>query len=331
MTKAFVFGKFLPFHKGHEAMINFALANCDFLSVLVCSSDREKITGAMRKKWIENAFEECKNIEIKLFNYSENDYPNTSETSIESSRIWAEVFKRKFPEYSLLITSEPYGEYVSRIMNIRHIPFDLERKQFPISATSIKSDLFANWNFLPESVKTDLAIKVAVLGTESTGKTTLAEHLAKHYQCSFVPETAREIIANSNLFSALDLSRLAEEHSYRIKKAVTGNSPLVIVDTDIHITKSYSKFILAKTLEVSDHIYSLNKANLYLYLNNDVKYSQDGTRLPERDRNLLDNSHREVLKHHCINFIEIKGNWQNRIEKSIQCIDKLIELEKYPA
>ena len=62
MIKAFLFGKFLPFHKGHEAMINFALTKCDFLTVLVCCSDKERIPDTLRKAWIEKAFEKEKNI-----------------------------------------------------------------------------------------------------------------------------------------------------------------------------------------------------------------------------------------------------------------------------
>jgi HTH-type transcriptional regulator, transcriptional repressor of NAD biosynthesis genes len=50
MIKAFVFGKFLPFHKGHQAMINFALTKCDYLSVLICCSDKENIDGLIRQK-----------------------------------------------------------------------------------------------------------------------------------------------------------------------------------------------------------------------------------------------------------------------------------------
>ncbi len=37
------------------------------------------------------------------------------------------------------------------------------------------------------------------------------------------------------------------------------------------------------------------KADLYLYLNNDVKYVQDGTRLSKNERDLLDISHRQIL------------------------------------
>lgn len=324
MTKAFVFGKFLPFHKGHEAMINFALSNCAFLTVLVCCSDKENIPDTVRKSWIEKTFEKQKNVEVKTFNYLESELPNTSETSKEVSEIWAEIFKKQLPDYSLLITSEEYGNFVAAFMNIQHIAFDIPKKLFPVSATAVRNDVFANWKFLPDSVKPDFAIKVVILGTESTGKTTLTEKLSKHFNCSLVLEAAREIIANSNNFSFDDLHIVATEHAKRIDKTILADSPLVIIDTDIHTTKSYSRFTFEKELEISADIYYSNRANIYLYLNNDVEYLQDGTRLSEAQRNLLDLSHRQILTDHNIDIVEIKGDWEERFEKAVEQVNKLI-------
>jgi HTH-type transcriptional repressor of NAD biosynthesis genes len=324
MVKAFVFGKFLPFHKGHEAMIKFALAKCDFLTVLVCCSDKENISSSTRKKWIEKAFKKEKNIEIRTFNYLEIELPNTSESSESVSKIWADVFKKQLPDYSLLITSEEYGNFVAAFMNIQHIAFDIPKKIYPVSATAVRNNLFANWQFLPDSVKPDFAIKVVVLGTESTGKTTLTERLTKHFNCSSVNEAGRDLIANSNSFEFDDLHLVASEHAKRIEKSILANSPLVIIDTDIHTTKSYSRFTFEKELEISTDIYNSNRANIYLYLNNDVKYLQDGTRLSEAERNLLDLSHRQVLKDHNIDIIEVKGDWNERFEKAVEQINKLI-------
>ncbi len=324
MIKAFVFGKFLPFHKGHEAMINFALSKCDLLTVLICCGDKENISGTIRKSWIEKTFAGQKNIEIKTYNYLESNLPNTSETSEEVSRIWAEVFKKQLPDHSLLITSEEYGNLVAAFMKIHHIAFDIPKKHFPVSASAIRNDLFANWKFLPDSVKPDFVIKVVIIGTESTGKTTLTENLSKHFNCSKVLEAARELILNSNEFTFDDLHLVANEHSKQIDKAVLRSSPLVIIDTDIHTTKSYSNFTFRKELIVNDEIYNSNKANLYLYLDNDVEYLQDGTRLSEAERNLLDLSHRQVLTDHNIDIVEISGNWKQRFEKAVEQINKLI-------
>lgn len=326
MTKAFIFGKFFPFHKGHEAMINFALNKCDFLTVLVCSSNKENIPGTVRSSWIKKTFEHEKKVEVRIFNYLESELPNTSETSKEVSEIWACIFKKLLPDYSLLITSEEYGKFVAAFMNIRHIAFDISKKLFPVSATAVRNDVFANWRFLPESVKQDFAIKIVLSGTESTGKTTLAEKLAKHFNCSLVPEAAREIITNSKKISFSDLHLVATEHSKRINEVVLANSPLAIIDTDIYTTKSYARFAFEKELEISAD--NSNKANLYLYLNNDVEYLQDGTRLSETERNLLDLSHRQVLTDHKIDFVEIKGHWNGRFEKAVEQINILIALKR---
>jgi len=324
MIKAFVFGKFLPFHKGHEAMIRFALTKCDFLSVLICCSDKEQTGGDIRTKWIKPAFADISNIEINILNYTENELPNTSVSSKTVSKIWAKKFKALFPDYQIVITSEPYGDFVAGFMNIRHIKFDIDRIIFPISASAIRNDFSSNWHFLPDNVKPDFVRKVVILGTESTGKTTMTKNLAQYYNCASVLEVARELIPNSKLFTYDDLCLVAEEHARQIRLA-TFQSPLIIIDTDIHITKSYSMFVFNKNLSVNQDIYNANKAHLYLYLNNDVAYFQDGTRLDNPERDLLDISHRTTLAEHNIHFVEISGNWQERFDKAVREIDKLLK------
>ncbi|WP_207534811.1 AAA family ATPase [Desertivirga arenae] len=324
MVKAFVFGKFLPFHKGHEALIRFALLKCDFLSVLICCSDREGVDGETRKSWIANSLGSADNLSIQIFNYLESELPNTSESSQEVSKLWSARFKEMFPDYNLVVTSEPYGDYVASFMNIIHIPFDRQREIVPVSATAIRQDLLSNWKYLPKSSRTYLAFKVVILGTESTGKSTLAAQLADHYQCTLVTEAGRDLIKDSKDFSYDDLISVAHEHSTRIVNATGGDHPLIIIDTDIHITRSYSRFVFNKDLEVEESLLNHNKADLYLYLKNDVPFVQDGGRLSEEDRNRLDTFHREILQQADVKLIEIEGHWCQRFEKAAQAIDRLL-------
>lgn len=305
-------------------MMRFALTKCDVLTVLICCSNKENISSTIRKEWIDKTFADEPRVHSLIVNYNEDELPNTSVSSKEVSAAWATEFKKYCISASMLVTSEPYGEYVAEYMNIQHILFDKQRTVVPISASEIKKDVFANWKFLPESVKPFYAVKIVIAGTESTGKSTLTKNLAAHYNCAAVFEAGRDLIPDSNNFVFEDLQLVAAEHAKRINVAAAGNSPLIIIDTDIHITKSYAQFVFKKKLPVSESIYKTNKAALYLYLDNAVSFVQDGTRLYKEQRNLLDSSHRQTFETHNISVVEIGGNWQERFSQSVKHIDALI-------
>ncbi|MGL6037315.1 MAG: AAA family ATPase [Soonwooa sp.] len=180
------------------------------------------------------------------------------------------------------------------------------------------SYIYKNWDFLPKAVQQYFSIKIV-----STGKTTLTEKLAKHYNCNFVLEAGRDIVEDSKNFDFSDLIKIYQQH-YKIVKSSCLNNYLTIIDTDIHITESYSKFIFNKELNIPDHIKAGQKPQLYIYLSADAPYVQDGTRLNTSERNALDIHHRKHLANSDISFIEISGNWQQRYEKNVQLIGQLI-------
>jgi HTH-type transcriptional repressor of NAD biosynthesis genes len=324
MVRGFVFGKFMPFHAGHEAMIRFALEKCDLVKILICCSDKERVPCSKRKQWIQSSFDNNSKVEIIEFNYLEKDLPNTSVSSVEVSKQWSEVFLRIVPDCSCVITSELYGDYIAEFMRIKHIAFDRNRIQYPISSTAFRKSRFNNWNFIPDAVKRDYAIKVVILGTESTGKSRLSESLAKYFNCSLVSETGRELIKNSQSFEFEHLNQVAREHALRIETTLTGPSPLVIIDTDIHTTISYGQYAFNRLINTEQTYFDLNRAHLYLYLINDVPHVQDGTRLSEFDRNFLDINHRKVLAEYDVPFVEIGGTWENRFNAAVIEIDRLI-------
>ena len=324
MIKGFVFGKFLPFHNGHEAMIQFALQHCDALTVLICASNKELIDDGTRLNWVKETFKLDDRVVVKIFAYDESELTNSSVSSREISKQWASIFEEIVPDHTLLVTSEPYGEYVAEYMNITHIPFDYERIRFNISSSSINSDLKKNWNYLPGAVKRYFAKKVVILGTESTGKTTLASGLAAYFNATLVSEAGRELIEDSNDFSIDDLYKVAKHHASSIHKSTVEGSLLLIIDTDIHITQSYARYFFHQQLELDQFVYEQNKADLYLYLNNDVPFVQDGTRLDEAERNKLDLSHRATLNNYGVSYKEIIGDWNSRFKQAVELVGTLL-------
>lgn len=321
--KGFVFGKFYPFHIGHQKMIEFALEK-GIVTVLVCAEEQEKIAGNIRKEWIRETFRNNKNLKVQVFKYKENDFPNTSVSDWEVSKIWSQVFKEYFKNEDFLVTSEEYGEMLSMIMDIDHFMYDENRENIPISASEIRENLFENWNYLPLSVQKYFALQVVFLGTESTGKTFLVNKLSDYFKSNKVLEAGRDLISNSKEFDFNDLEKVYMEHTTRIENVNYQESFLTLIDTDIHITKSYSEFIFGKKLIVPEEICEKNKAQLYLYSTNDAEYIQDGTRLEIDDRNKLDESHRKVLNENRIVFKEISGTRSNREKWAIRYIEELI-------
>ena len=68
----------------------------------------------------------------------------------------------------------------------------------PISATAIREDPWANWRYLGPGVRAWYARRVCLMGAESTGKTTLAEALARVYDTVWVPEYGRPYTVSKN-------------------------------------------------------------------------------------------------------------------------------------
>jgi HTH-type transcriptional repressor of NAD biosynthesis genes len=228
------------------------------------------------------------------------------------------------PEVQLLVSSEPYGEFVAQYMNIEHIVFDPARSRVPISGTMIRKNPWVCWEYLPEAVKPYYHRKLVILGTESTGKTTLAQELALRFQANWVPEAGRDLIPDSTNFSINDLYAVADAHTKCVVEALTPLPALLILDTDIYITQSYAHFRFGQYLELPDEWYETQKAHLYLYLDKDAPYIQDGSRMPEAERNLLDASHKATLEHFDIGYELLSGDWDLRRKKALFLVANML-------
>lgn len=323
MRRGFVFGKYYPFHVGHEALINFARKQCDELIVIVCASDKEKIPEQKRVEWIEKTYKQDPGIRVIGLSYSEDELVNTSVASREVSRAWAERFKKILDPVDLVVTAEPYGDYVAEYMGISHVPYLAPKK---ISATEIRRDIFKHWGSINYYARLDLVKKVAVLGTESTGKSTLAAKLAKEFETEFVPEVGREILKGKTTddCTSSDLREIAEAHAAEVAKKIPQARRLLFLDTDLHITQSYSRFLFDQELEVTNEMIEASKADLSLYLDKDVPFVQDGTRLNQVRRDALDLSHQKVLEEAGIECRHLTGTFDERYSEAVKLVRELV-------
>ena len=174
-------------------------------------------------------------------------------------------------------------------------------------------------------------IKVVLFGPESSGKTTLAQELAKHYQTEWVPEFAREYLQEKwnkeqRTCEAHDLIPIAEGQirleNYWTEKA----NKLLICDTDLLETKVYSEAYYLGYCDPVLETYALqNTYNLYLLTSIDIPWEKDDLRDKPNERERMFLYFKETLEKYDRNFVILKGNKENRLALAIKFIDKLLD------
>ncbi|MDP4264127.1 MAG: ATP-binding protein [Bacteroidota bacterium] len=178
--------------------------------------------------------------------------------------------------------------------------------------------------------------KIVIIGPESTGKSTLCQQLAAHYQTQWCPEYAREYLSkNGTNYSYDDLLAIAkgqiELEDKTIQSAIsnwqtappgssltTQHSPLFI-DTDMYVMKVWSEFVFGKCHRfILDQVIE-RKYDLYLLCNIDLPWVEDELReYPDLEsRQKLYHIYKDIMINQAVPWIEISGDYDERLQKSI--------------
>ena len=168
-------------------------------------------------------------------------------------------------------------------------------------------------------------IKIAVVGPESTGKSTMSAFLAKHYNTVWVPEFARDYCAQLtepptwqdeiNMF----YGQLALE-----KELLPQANKLLICDTTFITVKIWSDHVFGKTpQEVLDllpkHIY-----DFYLLLNIDLPWEEDPLRdFPHMREHFMDIWYRELDALNA-KYVLVSGTGPDRYERAVEAVDGFV-------
>ena len=191
-------------------------------------------------------------------------------------------------------------------------------------------------------------IKVAVIGPESTGKSTLCELLAQHYNTQWCPEFAREyLLTHGTDYTYDDLlyiakGQLAMEDEYfqsivNSRKSGVGNSAhdselrtlnskLLFIDTEMYVMKVWCEFVFGKCHRwVLDQIIE-RKYDLYLLCNTDLPWVKDELReYPDlKTRDQLYHIYKDIMINQSTPWVDISGDHDERLRKAIKAVDQLM-------
>ena len=316
-----VFGRFCPMHKGHVELIKFAQSQCDYLYVLLCVGNDDPIPGNKRLGWLLDTFKDDLNIEVRI---TDIQLPLVPYSSKLISKMWGDWLKKEYPDVNYLFSSERYGDFTAEFMGIKHIMFDNDRVEFFVSGTKIRNHPFVYWDYIPDIVKPHFVKKICICGTESTGKSTMTEKLAKRYHTNFVQEWGRVICPNTDECTFDMIMEIGKSHAKDIQEKIRTSNKILFSDTDLNTTKMYSYFLFNKMPIFEQWIEEVNKFDLHIFLENDAPYIDDGTRLNEERRNELRDYHYDFLISQGCNVQVVSGSdWEIRYEKAVRIIDEL--------
>lgn len=315
-----VLGKFMPLHRGHLELIRFAQAYCDRLIVLVGVSAGEPIPGPLRRQWVEQELAGQPGIEV---HYMDEEMPQSAVASRMVSKAWAEYLAHRFPELAVIFTSEAYGAYVAEYMGIDYVDFDPPRQQVPISATLIREAPFNYWDFIPQAVRPYFVKKICLYGPESTGKSVLSEQLARHFHTAYVPEMARFVIGSSLDCTYEDMTAIAEAQAAAIQETLPAANKLLFCDSDLLTTKVYSEYLFGRTPAFAPWVEAANRYDLHLFLEADVPYVQDGTRLGAATRPVLRAAFLAALQAAGVPYAVVSGaSWEHRFRQAVGLVEQ---------
>jgi NadR type nicotinamide-nucleotide adenylyltransferase len=167
-------------------------------------------------------------------------------------------------------------------------------------------------------------MRIVVTGSESTGKTTLAEQLARHYRAELVPEFVREFAqARQGVIEFSDHGPIARGQMAVEDAAIARGNPIVVQDTDLLSTVVYCEHYFGKCPAWIAETARKRAPDLYLLCEIDVPWVADGVRDRGHMREVMQQMFRDAVRDSGVRAVAIAGDRDERLRRATDAIDAL--------
>ena len=359
MINGLIFGKFAPLTLGHLELIDQALRYCDKLYLFLSFDQkfvdtqpewiRPKLSLANRLRDLKDMVQEASErgfhapdrVRCVVGYVDESNIPGYP----EGAKAYEELIRGALPAgvtlHKAFSSEKEYDSYFSdHFPECEHVIIDADRTTVPISATKIRGDVFNNFDMLSPQAKKRFVKKVAIVGVESTGKSTLAKTLADNYGANYTPEVGRLVCEQDFhslefLMGREDYLKVAISHRWmELSRTISSTSGVTFSDTTNLIT--HFSAVCAGKAKLDDPTFrALNKEegdnfyDLVLYLQPDVPWVADPLRLQdtaekrEETNFILDSMIRRAYNR--THVVKISGSdFNERTADAIRAVDELL-------
>lgn len=323
MKVGLVLGKFAPLHRGHQLLIETALAETDHVIVLIYDCPELPVPGLpIRSAWIRKLYPAVEVCEAW-------DGPTETGLELAVTQRHDAYLQRRLGHRGIthFFSSEDYGAHVSRALGAVDRRVDPSRQRVPISATQVRLDLFANRQLLAPGVYRDLITQVVLLGAPSTGKTTLAAELARRYQTTWMPEYGREYWNEHQLQRRLTREQLLEialEHRRREEDVLANANRFLFIDTDASTTLQFSYYYHEsadpRLIELAGE--TRLRYDLFLLCSPDIPYEASWDRSGDVSRSQMQRRIEADLWYRKVPYVPLAGSLDQRCQQVMELLQR---------
>jgi NadR type nicotinamide-nucleotide adenylyltransferase len=180
---------------------------------------------------------------------------------------------------------------------------------------------------LQKQNNSSLIKRIAVIGPESTGKSTLCRQLADHFNTTWVPEYAREyLFENGCSYTYDDLLIIAQRQlASEDAHAARTSGGLLFIDTEMYVMKIWCEFVFGKTHPYILQQISERNYDLYLLCYPDLPWSKDELReYPDLEpRMKLFNMYKDNMVNQHVPWKIISGSENQRFSAAVDAVSRL--------
>jgi nicotinamide riboside kinase len=166
--------------------------------------------------------------------------------------------------------------------------------------------------------------KIALVGPECSGKTTLARALAASLDAVYVPEFSRMYFhKRAYRYQASDVVAIAEGQHKLEKQMEVPSGKLLVCDTNNLVNWVWSRFSMKEAEAEVQKNYFPQEYQLHLLCAPDLPWEEDGLRENKHHLDKIFLLYRELLEENKIPYEIINGNFQERYERAVKSIQQI--------
>ncbi len=324
IRRGLALGKYAPFHRGHQHVIETALKEMDEVTVIIydCPSTTT-IPLSVRARWIKRLYPEVQVLEA--WNGPEETGYTPKIKKLQEDYVLALLEGKRITHF---YSSEPYGEHMSEALGAENRVIDMKRERYPVSGTLVRENPFLQRLFVHPLVYRDLIMNVVFLGAPSTGKTTLTAYMAERFDTVWMPEYGREFWEKHQVERRLtkeQLVELAEGHIQREEEMLQRANRYLFTDTNAVTTFMFGQYYHGEAhprlTELANQ--AAARYDFVFVCDADIPYDDTWDRSGDMERQIFQKQIIADLQERRIPFIILEGSLEERAEKVESVLSRL--------